>query len=894
MLVGETGAGKTAIATAVAEQLEHHSDKSMLAFSTNQIQAGCVWVGEWQSKLDKILKDASSNNTILYFHDVWNLPDAGTGATADSGFWDMIQPEVLREGGVQVVGEADLATFETLHTDPQFLRSFVVLRVPALSVHESQAIVTGYAEQCDLQLSTAVLKRIFHLCQAFSLQSTGLQPKLEIIDALVEHAIANRPGHDRRSPNESDVDQVFAKQTGLPEAVISPAQIMRSGEIRQWFRERIIGQEQAIDAVIEAIALYKAGIHNPNKPIGTFFFVGPSGVGKTELAKALALFLFGSEDRLLRFDLSEFAHYNSFEMLVGSPDEPKKKARLLEPVGATPFQVILFDEIEKGHLNVRDILLQLLDEGTVSPPKGPAVSFRNTIVIVTSNVGAAAATKRVPGFGNQVDDVYDPDRAGQELEANFRPEFLNRFQHIVQFRPLNKDQALRVTEIELNKIMRREGIVNRNMAIDVDKDVLKFAVSIGYDARYGGRALQRVLQKRILLPLAMTIMERGPGPGSILRVYMRDNDIAVAIVETEETLRQREQARPVKLARGSKLTREDLPTSLSKAQFLIRTLSKDADEEKMRQVIDQVEAERDDHNFWQEPVHAAGRLSLQSRYADYVKRIDRLRDDLHLLQEASAKMTVRADLERWAFDYNRLIRRHTRVRRQLVDLGEEMDVPALVEITPISASQHDMRFLYQIYADWFGWHDCDVELLCEPLRRDDPVLMLGRFPFAYGFLRLETGLHRVRHKDDRTSVLRLRVAPWYDADDRDKGGMTSVVLRESGQFGGRLRSRVELPDANVILQNGKSIFENSDMLSSVVGSLQGAGAASERVVRRYDLEPFFIRDSLVDRDTGNKKAIGPELFHDLLCARIDREVDILRVRASGPALPGDRAGEKER
>lgn len=871
LLVGEQGVGKTAIVAAIEQSIEEDGERSIRAFSTNQVQAGCVWIGEWQSKLDKILKDALRTRTILYFHDVWNLRRAGTGTTVDSGFWDMMEPEVQRDGGIQLIGEVDLEMFESLGKHPQILRPFQVLRIPELTEAQHAEIVTGYAAQRDLQLTPDALKRIFRLNRAFRSGKSGLQPTLETVDALSELLAVRDGGSGVGRPGADEIDEVFAKITGLPETVISPTRIMRTTDIRQWFRDRIIGQDEAIDAVIETIALYKAGMHNPDKPIGTFLFVGPSGVGKTELAKALAQFLFGSEERLLRFDLSEFAHYNSFEMLVGSPDDPKKRARLLEPVRATPFQVILFDELEKGHLNVRDILLQLLDEGTVSPPNGPSVNFRSTIVIVTSNVGAVAAAKRTPGFGNPVDGAFDTDRARQELEVNFRPEFLNRFQHIVQFRPLTKAQALRVAEIELNKILRREGLVNRNMAVDIDPDVLSFAVSVGYDARYGGRALQRVIQKRIVLPLAMTIMERAPVPGSLLRVYMRDDDVAVAILETEETARRREEAKPVRLAGGFKVTQDDVPDRLRKAESQLATLSAAAGEFTMRQAIAKIDAEREDYNFWQDVVVASGRLALQSRYSDYVQRIDRLRDDLHVLTEASAGLDGRDSLHRWAFDYDRWVRRHARVQRQLVVLGEDMDWPALLEFSPVNGKTEDLIFLHRIYADWCAWHGADVDLLCEPLRPVDPILMLVRIPFAYGYLRLENGLHRIRRKDDRTGVVRLKVAPWHEPEEKDKSGITSIVLRNTGLLGGRLRSRVENSGAGVLLQNGKSIFENSDLLDAVVHSLQGAAGGGERVVRRYDLEPFFVRDSLVDSNSGNKKAIGPELFHDLLCARIDED-----------------------
>jgi ATP-dependent Clp protease ATP-binding subunit ClpB len=288
--------------------------------------------------------------------------------------------------------------------------------------------------------------------------------------------------------------------------------------------KRVIGQREAVDAVSTAVRRARAGLQDPNRPIGSFMFLGPTGVGKTELAKALAAFLFDDETALLRIDMSEYMEKHSVARLIGAPPGYvgyEEGGSLTEAVRRRPYQVILFDEIEKAHPDVFNVLLQVLDDGRLTDGQGRTVDFRNTIIILTSNIGAEYLVNQKEG--EDTDAVRDLVMA--EVRAKFRPEFLNRLDDIILFHRLQRAEMGKIVDIQIARLQKL--LAERKITIDLDDKARTWLANRGYDPAYGARPLKRVIQRHVQDPLAEQILAGRVKDGDTVRLSVRDGELVL-------------------------------------------------------------------------------------------------------------------------------------------------------------------------------------------------------------------------------------------------------------------------------------------------------------------------------------------------------------------------------
>ncbi|HEC97394.1 MAG TPA: AAA family ATPase, partial [Nitrospirae bacterium] len=333
--------------------------------------------------------------------------------------------------------------------------------------------------------------------------------------------------------DEEDIAEVVSKWTGIPVSRMLEGETEKLLKMEERLTQRVVGQDEAIRAVADAVRRARAGIQDPNRPIGSFIFLGPTGVGKTELARALAEFLFDDENALIRIDMSEYQERHTVSRLIGAPPGYvgyEEGGQLTEAVRRRPYSVILFDEVEKAHPEVFNVLLQLLDDGRLTDGQGRTVDFRNTVTIMTSNIGSLhiqellEAREKVPGAQwNTDDDKELKNRVMEDLKTFFRPEFLNRVDEIIIFNPLSKELLKQIVDIQVTRM--KKYLKEKKIDIVLTESAKERLAEIGYDPVYGARPLKRVIQKEVLNPLAKLLLEGKVAEGDTLEVDFKDGEM---------------------------------------------------------------------------------------------------------------------------------------------------------------------------------------------------------------------------------------------------------------------------------------------------------------------------------------------------------------------------------
>ncbi|MDM7921385.1 MAG: AAA family ATPase, partial [Pyrinomonadaceae bacterium] len=323
--------------------------------------------------------------------------------------------------------------------------------------------------------------------------------------------------------DEEDVAEVVAKWTGVPVSKMLQGEMQKLIAMEDNLRNRVIGQDEALGAVANAVRRARAGLQDPNRPVGSFIFLGPTGVGKTETARALAEFLFDDERAMVRLDMSEYMEKRAVARMIGAPPGYvgyEEGGQLTEAVRRRPYSVVLFDEIEKAHPDVFNVLLQILDDGRLTDSKGRVVDFKNTVLIMTSNLGSRAIQAAQE---NPLADHDVRNEVLQVLRDHFKPEFLNRIDDIVVFHQLGREQIASIIEIQLAKL--RKMLADRDITIELDESAKELLVKEGYDPVYGARPLKRAIQSLLQNPLAVKLLNGEVGSGQTVRVTAENGEL---------------------------------------------------------------------------------------------------------------------------------------------------------------------------------------------------------------------------------------------------------------------------------------------------------------------------------------------------------------------------------
>jgi ATP-dependent Clp protease ATP-binding subunit ClpB len=353
---------------------------------------------------------------------------------------------------------------------------------------------------------------------------TDLQRQLEVGEVNLKEAQTSGRSLLRQEVTEEDIAEIISKWSGIPISKLVESEKEKLLQLEDVLHDRVVGQEEAVTAIADAIQRSRAGLADPNRPIASFIFLGPTGVGKTELAKALAAYLFDTEDSMVRIDMSEYMEKHSVSRLVGAPPGYvgyEEGGQLTEAVRRRPYAVILFDEIEKAHPDVFNIMLQILDDGRVTDSQGRTVDFKNSIIIMTSNVGSQFILD-IAGDDSKYDEMRD--RVMESMRSSFRPEFLNRIDEIVIFHALRRDELRRIVKLQVQRLEQR--LSDRRMTLKIADAALDFIAEVGYDPVYGARPLKRIIQRQLETQIAKGILRGDYADGDTIFVDIENERLA--------------------------------------------------------------------------------------------------------------------------------------------------------------------------------------------------------------------------------------------------------------------------------------------------------------------------------------------------------------------------------
>jgi ATP-dependent Clp protease ATP-binding subunit ClpC len=612
-LIGEPGVGKTAIVEGLAQRIIEGDvpapllEKRVLQLDVGSLVAGTMYRGQFEERLKRVIDELKSSGSILFIDEVHMLVGAGAaGSSVDAA--NILKPALSR-GELQVIGATTLDEYRKyIESDAALERRFQPVTVDEPTVEEAIEILRGvrkaYEDHHRLNISDEALDAAVRLSARYVTERFLPDKAIDLIDesssrvrmyksplakmtkelmtqlrsvrqnrtlavengrpddaqdylerqeALERQLEILRTGKDREnSPTvtANDIAEVVSMWTGVPVMQIAEEETVRLLHMEEELRKSIIGQEEAIQAISKSVRRARAGLKDPRRPIGTFMFLGPTGVGKTELNKALARFLFGSEEALVQLDMSEFMERHSVSRLVGAPPGYvgyEDAGQLTEALRRRPYSIVVFDEIEKAHPEAHNMLLQIMEEGHLSDAKGRKVDFRNAIIVMTSNVGADMIKRQTSlGFSLKRDEATEERLAYDEMRKKlteslrrvFRPEFINRLDNVIVFRALTKDDIRQIVSLELHKVSQR--LEEHTIFLEASPAAIEQLANDGYDPEMGARPLKRVIQQKVEDVLSDGLLSGEFKDGEAILVDVADGEIVLRQADVyppiEETL----------------------------------------------------------------------------------------------------------------------------------------------------------------------------------------------------------------------------------------------------------------------------------------------------------------------------------------------------------------------
>jgi ATP-dependent Clp protease ATP-binding subunit ClpC len=593
VLLGDPGVGKTAIVEGIAQRIAAGSvpqplrNRRLVALDLAGMVAGTRYRGEFEERLTAVIDEvsAAARMVVLFLDELHTVIGAGAAEGAPMDAASMLKPALAR-GDLQVVGATTVEEYRRhIERDPALERRFEPILVAEPNVEQTIAILRGlrkrYESHHRVQISDEAVEAAARLSDRYLTDRFLPDKAIDLIDrasarvrmraeepsehtralrerveqltrakevavdaedyeraqalsreldlAIVELDTARTAAHHPLRVGAEDVAEVVARSTGIPVTQLTEVERHRLLDLEQQLRLRVVGQDEAVEAVADAVRAGRAGLKHPDRPVGSFLFLGPTGVGKTELARALAQALFGTPERLVRIDMSEFQDAHTVSRLIGAPPGylgHDQTSQLTESVRRTPYTVLLLDEIDKAHPDVTNILLQVLDVGRLTDARGRTVNFANTVIIMTSNLGAEMLLA-ASSAGHSIESLREPllDR----VRRHFRPEFINRIDEIVLFRGLDRARLRAITRLLLEQT--HQGLRERQISLELDDLALDWIVERGYQPEFGARPLRRVIGRELDRKLSRLLLAGQVRAGQRIRGTVSGDQLELSVTD---------------------------------------------------------------------------------------------------------------------------------------------------------------------------------------------------------------------------------------------------------------------------------------------------------------------------------------------------------------------------
>jgi len=503
LVSGDHRVGKTSFLRLLAARIDRESWTVFEAGGAD-LMAGQQWFGQLEGRIQQTITElAASKKLIWYIPDILQMARSGTHQGQAASILDQILPAIVAGRLIVWTEATSTSTARLLQARPALRGLLEVARLEPQSHEETSklahAFVQRLADETDLQINPECVPVALSSARQYLSASNFPGSVLDLIKLTANRVI-------KGGSSEVEAHQVIvtlSQLTGLPVSILDNKERVDLAAIRHYFTSRVIGQDEAVSAIVDRIAMLKAGLNDPGKPIGVFLFAGSTGTGKTELAKTVAEYLFGSVERMVRLDMSEFQTAETASKVLGGEDTDS----LINRVRKQPFSVVLLDEFEKAHASIWDLFLQVFDDGRLTDAMGHVADFRHCMIILTTNLGATSHRTSGLGFAPTA-DAFTDSQIMRAIGQTFRPEFQNRLDKVIVFRPLTRDLMREILKKELNRVLERRGLKYREWAVEWEASAQDFLLEKGFSAEMGARPLKRAIDQYLIAPLAATIVER--------------------------------------------------------------------------------------------------------------------------------------------------------------------------------------------------------------------------------------------------------------------------------------------------------------------------------------------------------------------------------------------------